>query len=179
VREHFKQCCLGVNYGMQERSLAFRIQQLPIVARGLLELHRDSFRRFWAWSDSATDFGALYGWQMTRCGWVNRVFPEPNPRSLRNFPMQANGAELLRLACCLGTERGVRICAPVHDAVLIRAPAEDFEPAIVTMQEAMAEASRVILKGFELRSDVKRVKPSERYSDKRGADTFQKILNLL
>ena len=33
--------------------------------------------------------------------------------------MQGNGAELLRLACCLGTERGVEIVAPVHDAVLI------------------------------------------------------------
>jgi hypothetical protein len=28
-----------------------------------------------------------------------------NGRSLRNFPMQANGAEMLRLACCLGTEK--------------------------------------------------------------------------
>ena len=36
--------------------------------------------------------------------------------------MQANGAEMLRLACCLATERGIEVCAPVHDAVLICAP---------------------------------------------------------
>jgi DNA polymerase-1 len=36
--------------------------------------------------------------------------------------MQANGAEMLRMACCLGTEQGIEICAPVHDAVLICAP---------------------------------------------------------
>jgi hypothetical protein len=39
-----------------------------------------------------------------------------------NFPMQANGAEMLRLACCLAIERGLAVCAPVHDAILIEAP---------------------------------------------------------
>lgn len=179
VRDLFKQCCLGVNYGMQERSLAFRIHQTPIVARGLLEMHRDTFRQFWCWSDAAADFGALLGWQPTVFGWVNRVFPEQNPRSLRNFPMQANGAEMLRLACCLGVERNVRICAPVHDAVLICAPKTELESAVQTMRGAMAEASRVVLKGFELRTEVKRVLYPRRYSDKRGIDTFRKIMQLL
>ena len=36
--------------------------------------------------------------------------------------MQANGAEMLRLACCLAIERGVKVCAPVHDAILIDRP---------------------------------------------------------
>jgi hypothetical protein len=36
--------------------------------------------------------------------------------------MQGNGAEMLRVACILGTERGVRINAPVHDALLAEAP---------------------------------------------------------
>ena len=32
-------------------------------------------------------------------GWTVRVGPDANPRSLRNFPCQANGAEMMRLAC--------------------------------------------------------------------------------
>ena len=56
-------------------------------------------------------------------GWRLHVGAEFNPRSLMNFPMQANGAEMLRLACCLATERGIAVCAPVHDALLIEAPA--------------------------------------------------------
>ena len=52
-------------------------------------------------------------------GWHVHVGEQSNPRSLRNFPMQANGAEMLRLACCFATERGIEVCAPVHDAVLI------------------------------------------------------------
>jgi hypothetical protein len=33
--------------------------------------------------------------------------------------MQANGAEMLRLACIGGIEAGIKIGAPVHDAVVI------------------------------------------------------------
>ena len=41
-------------------------------------------------------------------GWPLHVGAEVNARSLSNFSMQANGAEMLRLACCLATERGIR-----------------------------------------------------------------------
>lgn len=51
--------------------------------------------------------------------------------------MQANGAEMLRLACCFGTERGIEICAPVHDAVLICAPLDCVESDIAMMRAAM------------------------------------------
>ena len=120
TRELFKACVLGVQYGMEANSLAGRIGQPPIVARDLLRAHRETYRPFWRWSDAAVDDAMLTGSLHTVFGWHIHVGSEnPNPRSLRNFPMQANGAEMLRLACCLATERGIEVCAPVHDAVLI------------------------------------------------------------
>ena len=71
---------------------------------------------FWSWSDAAVDSAILTGSLHTVFGWHLHVGEKSNPRSLRNFPMQANGAEMLRLACCLATERGIEVCAPVHDA---------------------------------------------------------------
>ena len=65
-----------------------------------------------------------------------------NPRSLANFPMQANGAEMLRLACCLATERGHCVCCPVHDALLVEGPADEIEDVVAETQAAMHEASR-------------------------------------
>ena len=59
--------------------------------------------------------------------------------------MQANGAEMLRLACCLGTEWGIEICWPVHDAVLICAPIERLEEDVRRMRKCMADASRMHL----------------------------------
>ena len=40
------------------------------------------------------------------------------------LPAQAHGAEMLRLACCLVTERGIQLCCPIHDAVLVEAGGE-------------------------------------------------------
>jgi hypothetical protein len=114
TRELFKQCVLAVQYGMGAESLACRIGQPPVVARDLLRAHRETYQRFWRWSDAALDHAMLAGELSTVFGWHIHVGENPNPRSLRNFPMQGNGSELLRLACCLATERGIEICAPYN-----------------------------------------------------------------
>src|SRR6516164_9866749 len=78
-----------------------------------------------------------------------------NPRSFRNFPMQGNGAEMLRLACCLLTERGIRVCAPVHDALLVEGPADGIADVVDATMGAMREASELVLPGFPLRSEAR------------------------
>ena len=143
IRELYKQCVLAVQYGMEAPALALRIAQPPIVAHGLLQAHHETYRKFWLWSDAAVDQAMLFGSLHTVLGWHVHVDDNPNPRSLRNFPMQANGAEMLRLACCLATECGIEVCAPVHDAVLICAPLDRLERDIARMRALMAEASRV------------------------------------
>jgi hypothetical protein len=69
-------------------------------------------------------------------GWTVRVGPDANPQSLRDFPCQANGAEMMRLACCLATERGVNVVAPVHDALMIEGPADAIDEIVARTQEA-------------------------------------------
>jgi DNA polymerase I-like protein with 3'-5' exonuclease and polymerase domains len=177
-RELFKQCVLATQYGMEAQSLALRIARPPIVARELLRSHRETYRRFWAWSDSAVDQAMLVGVIHTVFGWPIRISERSNPRSLRNFPMQANGAEMLRIACCLATERGIEVCAPIHDAVLICAPLDRLESDIGTMRTAMAEASMSVLAGFELATDVKIVRWPDRYADPRGTEMWNRVCHL-
>jgi hypothetical protein len=93
--------------------------------------------------------------------------------------MQANGAEMLRLACCIGSEQGIEVCAPVHDAVLICAPLDRLDADIAAMRSAMAEASRIILNGFELGTDVSKVVHPDRYSDKRGIRMWNEVSSLI
>jgi DNA polymerase I len=178
-RELFKQCTLAVQYGMEVQSLALRIAQPPIVARDLLRAHRATYRHFWAWSDAIVDQAMLVGVIHTVFGWPVRVNERSNPRSLRNFPMQANGAEMLRIACCLATEGGIEVCAPVHDAVLICARLNRLEADIAAMRAAMAEASRLVLAGFELGTDVKVVRWPDRYADPRGIEMWSRVSNLV
>ena len=171
TRELFKQCALAVAYGMEAEGLARRIGQPPIVARDLLRAHHETYRRFWAWSDAAVDRAMLTGSLQTAFGWPIHIGENPNPRSLRNFPMQANGAEMLRLAACFATEQGIEVCALIHDAVLIAAPLDRLEADAARMQAAMAKASRIVLAGFEL-ADRRAVRaaPGSLPRPARGAD---------
>ena len=179
VREQFKACVLAVQYGMEAESLAFRIGQPTICARDLLRLHRETYRTFWKWSDAVVDTAMLKNQITTVFGWPIHIGAEVNPRSLRNFPMQANAAEMLRLACCLATERGVQVCAPVHDAVLIVAPLDCLNVDVATMRDAMVEASRIVLTGFELGTDVTMTRYPDRYADPRGVAFWDQVMALL
>jgi DNA polymerase I len=177
-RELFKQATLAVQYGMESQSLALRIGQPPIVARELLRFHRQTYRRFWAWSDAAVDQAMLLGVIYTVFGWPVRVGERFNPRSLRNFPVQANGAEMLRIACSLATERGIEVCAPVHDAVLICSPIDRLEADVADMRAAMAKASCTVLAGFELTTEAKSTLYPDRYMDERGATMWRRVIDL-
>ena len=177
TRELFKQCVLAVQYGMEAKSLALRIGQPPVVARDLLRAHREAYRKFWRWSDAVVDQAMLHGAIWTVFGWPLYAGEQPNPRSLRNFPMQGNGAELLRIACCLATERGIEVCAPVHDAVLIAAPLERIEADVAAMQGAMAEASAAVLGGFVLGTEAKTY--PDRYRDPRGEVMWKRVSDLV
>lgn len=180
VREQFKQCVLAVQYGMGAESLALRIKQPVARARQLLALHRQTYRTFWAFSDNVLNEAVLGGRLWTSFGWQIHTQATDevklNPRSLCNFPMQANGAEMLRLACILLTDAGITVCAPVHDALLIEAPLDQLEAVIAQAQALMCEASRAVLNGFELSSDAKVVRYPDRYMDERGTQMWDNIM---
>lgn len=178
-RDQFKACSLAVQYGMGEASLASRIGQSVAQARELLRLHKQIYRRFWEWSDAAVDHAMLHGKLWTSFGWTIHTSLPANHRFFRNFPMQANGAEMLRIACCLALERGVRVCAPVHDAILIEAPLDELNDAIATAQQAMSDASAAVLSGFRLGSEVKIIQYPDRYMDPRGVKMWKTIWNIL
>jgi hypothetical protein len=178
-RELYKITTLATQYGMEAKALAARIGRSELEARNLLRHHRQVFRRFWDWSDAAADRFNLLGELPTTFGWILRNAEGKSDRTARNFPMQANGAEMMRIAACLVTEAGLEVCAPVHDAFLIEADETGIEQAAETAQRHMATASRAVLAGFELRSDVKIIRHPERYADPRGERMFETVTELL
>jgi len=175
IREQFKAVVLAVQYSMGSESLAARIGRPVSEARELLRLHHETYRTFWKWSDAVVDYALLRGRLFTVFGWTVQIAEKVNPRMLRNFPMQANAAEMLRLACCLATEQGVRVVAPVHDALLIEASFDELEVAVATAQNCMRKASEVVLAGFPLRSDAKVVRYPDRYQDPRGTKMWETV----
>ena len=93
--------------------------------------------------------------------------------------MQANGAEMLRLACIFLTEAGIRVCAPVHDALMIESTLDVLDATVAEAQKLMAEASAAVLGGFELNSDVKIIRYPARFIDERGELMWNKVMGLV
>ena len=121
----------------------------------------------------------------TVLGWECRTgVTEFNQRSIANFPVQANGAEILRIACILAMRHGLGLRASVHDAFLIEAPLDRIDADVALLQELMRRASRVVLNPtadgtYELRSDAKIIRYPDRYTDPRGEAIWARVLGLL
>lgn len=179
IRDQFKTLSLGVLYGLSAAGLARKLNLPTCYGQELLRKHKEVFRQFWNWSDQIEVQGMLGYPLQTVFGWRMYAGPKPNPRSLRNFPMQAHGAEMMRLACCLATERGISVCAPVHDALLVEAPIEDIGSVVEQTQQIMREAGELVLPGFPLRTEAKIVRYPDRYNDPRGERMWDTVTQLI
>jgi DNA polymerase-1 len=94
--------------------------------------------------------------------------------------MQANGAEMLRLACIALEEKGIGICAPVHDAILIEAPLNEIEDHVRLATSLMQRASEWVLgRGRQCRVDAEIVRWPDRYMGGRGANMWSFIQSRL
>lgn len=178
-REWFKTCALGVQYGMGEYSLAIRLNEPLFMARQLLKMHQETYAEYWKFIDGKVEAALLGHPLRTAFGWSLKAGDDPNPRSLTNFPAQANGAEILRTACILAIEHGIKIIAPVHDALLVEGRIDDMNAIIQKTKECMIEAGRIVLNGFTIQVDVDKVTYPNRYTDKRGLEMWSTTMRLL
>jgi hypothetical protein len=179
VRDQFKTCALGIQYAMGAEALAHRLGTGSSRGRELLRLHRDTYPDYWRWSEACVSHAMLHGHLTAAFGWRVHIGPDTRPTSLRNFLLQANGAEMLRLACILAAERGLPVCCPVHDALLIEAPLGRVEAVVAEAQQVMREASELVLPGFPLRTEAKVFRWPERFADKRGRQMWDTVQTLM
>jgi hypothetical protein len=175
----FKTTTLGVQYQIGVHRLASNLGVSLREAEDLLEYHHRIFSTFWRWSDAVNDYGQIFGEIVAALGWKLQLSPSTSVRTLRNFPMQANGSEMLRTACIYAARAGVEIIAPVHDAVLIEADDADIEAAVRETRRAMKRASEVILAGFALETDASIYHYPERFRDERGTQMWGWMLDSL
>ena len=178
-RDRCKSVVLGVNYGMGAETMAIAAGVTPIEARELLRLHRQTYGRFWRWSENVIDAAVITGRIQTVFGWPLRVGSDTRPTSLMNFPMQANGAEMMRIAAIGATEAGIEVCAPVHDAFLIAAPLERLDADVEQMRSIMSQAGSAVTGGLDIRTDAKVVRCPDRYMDERGQKMWNRVMAAL
>jgi DNA polymerase-1 len=181
IRNRCKSVVLGTNYGMSAHGVAQAAKIHELEAKALLQKHRETYRTFWAWAENNKDRGLL-GLKLETCfGWPIQVTAgDVKANTFLNWPMQAHGAEMMRIACILAVERGIQLCAPIHDALLIEAPTAEINEGVSRLTECMREASEAVLgDGKVCRVDADIVTYPDRYMDENGKDMWEKITGIL
>jgi len=181
IRKRCKSVVLGTNYGMSSYGVAQAAKIHELEAKALLQKHRETYRKFWAWAENNKDRGLL-GFKLETCfGWPIQVTAgDVKANTFLNWPMQAHGAEMMRIASILAVERGIKLCAPIHDALLIEAPNDQIDSEVVRLKECMSEASEAVLgEGKVCRVDADIVRHPDRYMDEHGQQMWDQIIDLM
>ena len=179
-REIYKICMLALNYGMSIETFAQNTGITYAEADYIVKGHKRRYRKYWQWNDQFIDTGLLFGLVKTNYNWCFHT-QNARYRTLQNWPMQAHGAEILRLAIILCVEHGVKVIAPVHDAILIEAPITKIKNKVKTTQEIMEYAAECVI-DLKIHTDTKIFKYPDHYSDPRGTlmwDSIWSVLNNL
>jgi hypothetical protein len=164
-RQHMKRVQLAISYGMGVASLAKSLDRHPLIASGVIGRHQQTYPRFWEWRDQRVMAAMLARRIESSYGWPLAMTHTPNQRALYNFPMQADGAEMLRLAAWRLCEAGLVPSMLVHDGILFElSDREQVEHA----KEIMRAAGREVCDGLEIGVDVDQLLVGgARYADKR------------
>jgi hypothetical protein len=165
TRDRMKRLQLAINYGMGVPSLARGLNRHPLIASGIIELHKRRYPRFWEWRENMVMVAMLDRRIESIFGWPLHVTTSPNRRTLYNFPMQADGAEMTRLVAWRLCEAGIVPSMLVHDAVLVEV--SDHEE-IEIIKEIMRKAGLDVCGALEIGVDVDQtLLGGARYRDKR------------
>jgi hypothetical protein len=179
-RDAAKTITLALLYGMKSQTLAARLGVSRQRAEDLLDAHHRMFRTCCAWSDEQVRSAYWHNAVETFYGWKLAVNPHTKERTLRNFRVQGDGAEILRLANIFLWEKGVRVCAPVHDAVLVECPESEVEDVVRETRRQMERASECVLEGHRLRTDARLLFYPDRLLERhRGQKMWDRIMAIL
>ncbi len=172
---------LGVLYGAQAETVARVGDMSESQAKRVLRYHQLTYPKFLEWRRSVISRADLHGELRSMFGWKWVINDTDKSPSISNFVMQANGAEMLRIAVCLAVESGIKVVAPVHDALMIHCPTKAADEVTNATLECMRQASNAVLGGDrELTVGVEpAVHWPNRYSDCRGRDAWDRIMELL
>ncbi len=177
IREQYKTCMLALNYGMSTEAFAKKAKISLSEAKLMVKWHKQRFSQYWKWNSDFIDTGMLAGLVKTNFNWYFQT-TEAKYRTLMNWPMQSNGADILRLAISMCVDHGIKVIAPVHDAILIEAPIDKIKDEVAKAQKYMELASKFVL-NFKIHTDAKIFCYPEHYTDPRGEVMWNHVWNII
>jgi DNA polymerase I len=190
ARDLCKILLLGVCYGMTAHGFAKQAGISLLRAEAIIDQHKRLFPQFWRWIKRVVEEAYALGSIASVFGWrYHNVVPERkinghrmgvSRRTLMDYPAQANGGEIMRLATCMLTEAGFCVGSIIHDAFLLTVPTDGLREHVNEAKRLMERASEAVLDGYTCFVDEAIFPYPEHYSDGKGqrmGHTIDRILS--
>ena len=160
TRKIWKTITLASNYGQGARGMAKGLKKFNKTyseVAGLLMKYKEIYKTYFDWAEAKSNHAQVHGYISTSLGW-DRHFPYAipiNPRSLMNWPVQAEGGEILRNALIRLINANIKVCATVHDSILIECQLPELEDEVRVAKQCMIDAGTYILdEGIKVEADI-------------------------
>lgn len=152
-RDSLKKLVLPNSYGQSAAAYA-REHKIPLeVAQRYWRALKEIFYRVDAELNHRSQLAFRDGY-VNCLDWAARVTPLSNPLAVRNWPVQAAGADIMRRAVIGLVEAGIDLRLTIHDGFLLRVPIAEQEQQIAKAITVLKQASALVLDGFELNVKV-------------------------
>lgn len=160
-RELSKMIFIGLLYGMGAKTLAVKLNCDDASARQILADYRQRYPQLWQWQEALLQQAREQQGLSTASGWRMFVDYSTKPTTIKNWPIQAVGVDILRKAILDCESAGLRVLAPLHDAILFESDLADHEVQIQQAQALMVNAAKHWLSDFPLRLDTQLILPGQ------------------
>jgi hypothetical protein len=143
MRKKCKESALGGMYGLGAKALAYKHGISLAEARRLQAMVPRLYPVFHAWLQRVLNKARMGKKIYAALGWPIEIKGFGDRRgTYLNFPMQANGAEIMRLATIYAIDHGLELCAIIHDAFMILSPINCVDHDMLILTDCMRRASR-------------------------------------
>ena len=155
-RDIFKVLYLANSYGQGPVAVAQALKTTLLEAKYLQKKYKETYSTYFNWIAGNIEHGLQRGYLSTVFGWqrhIKDLFQIKDGkkvdirRSLLNWPIQSHGAEILRTALIDLTTNHLKVCATIHDAVLLEIPIPEFDEQLELAKKLMVEASIKVVGG--------------------------------
>ncbi|URQ90745.1 hypothetical protein [Pseudoalteromonas sp. SCSIO 43101] len=125
-------------------------------AQQIHDWHKETFSAYWQWINAGINRAREQKFMQSQDGWTYFVDDKIKDTQLLNFPMQSNGAALMRLAIIeLAKYHDIDFICTQHDAIYVNATVTEQSQVIEKIQTAMDFACNELFEGkLLLRTEV-------------------------
>ena len=163
-REICKTLFLAQGYGAGPGYVKNKIGCSMIKARHYLRLFKRIYRTYDNWINNQIKLAAINGKMTTVYGWQRYLTGKAKigkdgklksiKNSLLNFPIQATGSEVLRMALIELNKNHFTVNATVHDAFLISIPINEFDERLEEAKKIMVTAAERVVGPIRVGAEI-------------------------